>query len=72
VALPMLVAIANRGSQAVLASLREPIFRAAGTACQWIGQQLADDGRRGHFAPTGRMAMAATILLILYLLLYYR
>jgi hypothetical protein len=36
-----------------------------------MGLQLADDGRRGRFAPTGRMAMAATVMLIIYLLAYY-
>jgi hypothetical protein len=33
---------------------------------------LADDGRRGRFAATGRMAMAAAVMLVIYLLLYYR
>jgi multicomponent Na+:H+ antiporter subunit D len=36
----------------------------------WLALQLADDGRRGRFAATGRMAMAAAVMLVTYLLLY--
>jgi multicomponent Na+:H+ antiporter subunit D len=38
---------------------------------QHVGLRLADDGSRGRFAATGRMAMAAAVMLVIYLLLYY-
>ena len=41
------------------------------TIWAWLGLQLADDGRRGRFTPTGRMALAATVMLVVYLMLYY-
>jgi len=45
----------------------------------WIGRgwrrldlALADDGRRGAFASTGQMAMFSAVMLLIYLIVYYR
>ena len=35
-------------------------------------QALADDGRNGAFASTGQMAMFAAVMLLIYLIVYYR
>jgi multicomponent Na+:H+ antiporter subunit D len=69
--LPAAVLLGRRWTQALYPSLRTHVARAATAAWTAMGLQLADDGRRGRFAPTGRMAMAATVMLIIYLLAYY-
>jgi hypothetical protein len=47
------------------------LARAGQVSWEWLGLQLADDGRRGRFTPTGRMAAAAAVMLVIYLLRYY-
>lgn len=46
---------------------------------EWIGmgwrrldRVLADDGQRGAFASTGQMAMCSAVMLLIYLIVYYR
>ncbi len=48
--------------------------RAVATGFLWdqLTAWLSDDGRRGRFAATGQMAMWAALMLVVYLLLYYR
>jgi multicomponent Na+:H+ antiporter subunit D len=46
------------------------VRRACEAVSRELGRLLADDGRLGRFAATGRMAMAAAVMLVIYLLLY--
>jgi len=70
-ALPQLAVATGQVVQWVQKRSGEEFWRSFDTLRQRMRHELSDEGHRGHFAPTGRMAMAATVMLILYLLLYY-
>jgi multicomponent Na+:H+ antiporter subunit D len=70
-ALPQAVALGRQRISALYPIMQARLVRSASKAWNWVGIHLADDGRRGRFEPTGRMAMAATVMLIIYLLFYY-
>ncbi len=71
-ALPAILHWTGRHYQAIQRYFRPTTARLGWAIWDWLGLQLADDGRRGRFTPTGRMAMAAAVMLVIYLLLYYR
>jgi hypothetical protein len=71
-ALPDIGATAGGAAQRAWQGFRESLWHGFKALVGRMRYELSDEGHRGHFAPTGLMAMAAAILLILYLLAYYR
>jgi multicomponent Na+:H+ antiporter subunit D len=46
--------------------------RMLGSGGKLLERALSDQGSRGHFPSTGQMAMWAAVMLVIYLLVYYR